>query len=78
MFNKFGLRRFVFTQKGLNWILGVYGIVLYISWIILALKYNISTSTAIVWGILSYVASIILILFAYDKLYLLINKRKLR
>ena len=30
------------------------------------------------WGIISYVASSILILFAYDKLYALINKSKLR
>lgn len=34
MFKKFGLRRFVFTQKRLNWILGVYGMVLYICWTI--------------------------------------------
>ena len=37
MFKKFRLRRFVFTQKRLNWILGVYGMVLYICWTILAL-----------------------------------------
>ena len=78
MFKNFGLRRFVFTQKRLNWIFGVYGILLYICWTILALKYNLNTTTAIVWGIFSYVASIILILFAYDKLYALINKSKLR
>lgn len=78
MFEKFGLRRFVFTQKRLNWILGVYGIALYICWTILALKYNISASTAIVWGILSYVVSTILVLFAYDRLYELKNRSKLR
>jgi hypothetical protein len=77
MFKKFGLRRFVFTQKRLNWIFGVYGILLYICWTILALKYNLNTTTAIVWGIFSYVASIILILFVYEKLYALINKEKL-
>ena len=78
MFKKFGLRRFVFTQKRLNWIFGVYGILLYICWTILALKYNLNTTTAIVWGIISYVASSILILFAYDKLYVLINKSILK
>lgn len=78
MFKKFRLRRFVFTQKRLNWILGVYGIVLYISWTILILKYNLNTTTAIVWGIFSYVVSIILILFAYNKLYVLMNRSVLK
>lgn len=78
MFKKFGLQRFVFTQKRFNWIFGVYGMVLYICWTILAIKYNINASTATVWGILSYVASTILILFAYDRLYELKNRSKLR
>ena len=75
MFKKFGLRRLVFTQKMLNWIFGIYGILL---WTILTLKYNLNTTTVIVWGIFSYVASIVLILFAYEKLYTLINKSKLK
>lgn len=78
MFKKFGLRRFVFTQKMLNWILGVFGILLYVCWTILDLKYNLNANTAIVWGIFSYVASIILILLTYDKLYALMNKRILK
>ena len=78
MFKKFGLRRFVFTQKRLNWILGVYGILLYVFWTILTLKYNLNTTTAIVLCIFSYVVSTILILFVFDKLYALTNKSILK
>lgn len=50
--------------------------------IIKELMYKLSTTAAIVWGIFSYVASYVassvLLLFVYDKLYVLINKSKLR
>lgn len=78
MLDKFGLRRFIFTQKRLNRIFGVYGVILFVCWHVLALKFDFSTTTAFIWGISSFVTSAILILFVYDKFYVLINKSKLR
>lgn len=71
MSEKFGLRRFVFTQKRLTLILCIYGVLFLAGWSILAIKCNLDDRTAIVLGVFSYVASAILLLFTYDKFYML-------
>lgn len=78
MREKFGLRRLVFTQRKLNLMVGIYAVILFVCWSLLALKFRLDVTTVMFWGIISLVIPMIFLSFVYDKLYALINKSKLR
>lgn len=78
MYEKLGLRRFIFTQKRLNMAVWFYIAIMVVCWWSLALKFDLSANSAIMWGILSGTISFIFMLYAYDRLYWLLNKGKLK
>lgn len=78
MHEKFGLRKFIFTQKRLKLILSIYGAIFLIGWSILSLKFHFGYTKAIIWGVLLYVVSAILMFFVYDKFYVILNYNKLK
>ena len=78
MYEKLGLRRFIFTQKRLKMAIWFYIAIMVVCWWSLALKFDLSANSATMWGLLSGTISFILILYAYDTLYWLLNKGKLK
>lgn len=78
MYEKLGLRRFIFTQKRLIIAVWLHIAIMVVCWWLLALKFDLSVNSAIIWGVLSCAISLVLMQYAYDKLYRLINNSKLK
>lgn len=78
MYEKLGLRRFIFTQKRIIIAVWLHIAIMVVCWWLLALKFDLSVKSAIIWGVLSCAISLVLMQYAYDKLYRLINNSKLK
>ena len=78
MNEKFHLKRFIITQKGMKWGVSIYGVLFFIGWSLFSLVSKLNTSISIMSGIFIFVLSLILPIYLYDKYYSFFRSKRLK